>query len=61
MDYIEIHSQDSGIMNTIAHPITGHGCMDDPTTERIFDSSATWVIAIVNFSTCYLSVFMLQC
>ena len=26
------------------HPVFGHGCIDDLTTERSFDSQATWVI-----------------
>ena len=35
-----IHNSTSGN----ASQFSGHGCMDDPTTERSFDSPVTWVI-----------------
>ena len=43
---------------TTARPIAtqfpGHGCMDDLTTGRSFDSLATWVIDVLGlFWTCY--------
>ena len=39
-----------GIINDLTpdcHPIFGHGCMDDVTTERSFDSLATCVIDVL--------------
>ena len=39
-----------GIINDLkpdCHPVCGHGCMDDVTTERSFDSLATCVIDVL--------------
>ena len=47
-------------MYIAARPIViqllGHGCKDDLTTERSFDSQATWVVGI--FVTYHLRVFV---
>ena len=35
----------------IATQVSGHGYMDDLTTERSFDSQAEWVIDVLGFFT----------
>ena len=43
------------ITRTIAIQFPGHVCMNDLTTERSFDSQATWVINVcLIILTCYL-------
>ena len=43
-----------------AHPIAtkfaGNGCMDDLTTERSFDSQATWVSTVLDLFVDMLSM-----
>ena len=34
----------------VAAQFPGHGCMDDLTTERSFDSQATWAIEVLGLS-----------
>ena len=46
----------------MATQFPGHGCMDDLTNERSFDSKGTWVIDVFGlfFLTCYQLEFYNQ-
>ena len=39
----------TGKIHPIATKFPRHGCTDDHTTERSFDSQATWVINVLGF------------
>ena len=38
-------------MGAMQNPASGHGCMNDLTTESSFDSQATWVINVLGLSS----------
>ena len=44
----------------IATQFPGHGCMDDLTTKRSFDSQTTWVVGMLsqNILKCYAWLFI---